>query len=82
LPFQPCFQGTHRAEVITEIIILMTMLLTQFTFNTAATGIIAPIAVAAATAAGVSPYPFLMAVTMSASACFMRLSQRGRISPW
>jgi len=62
---------TSTPFILMAIIILMTMLLTQFTFNTAATGIIAPIAVAAATAAGVSPYPFLMAVAMSASACFM-----------
>jgi len=62
---------TQTPFILMAIIILMTMLLTQFTFNTAATGIIAPIAVAAATAAGVSPYPFLMAVAMSASACFM-----------
>ena len=62
---------TQAPFILMAIIILMTMLLTQFTFNTAATGIIAPIAVAAATAAGVSPYPFLMAVAMSASACFM-----------
>jgi len=62
---------TTTPFIIMAIIILMTMLLTQFTFNTAATGIIAPIAVAAAAAADVSPYPFLMAVAMSASACFM-----------
>ena len=64
--------GISQAPIILmAIIIIMTMLLTQFTFNTAATGIIAPIAVASATAAGVSPLPFLMAVAMSASACFM-----------
>ncbi len=62
---------TTTPFILMAIIILITMFLTQFTFNTAATGIIAPIAVAAATAAGVSPYPFLMAVAMSASACFM-----------
>ncbi len=62
---------TSTPFVLMAIIIFMTMLLTQFTFNTAATGIIAPIAVAAAAAADVSPYPFLMAVAMSASACFM-----------
>ena len=62
---------TSTPFVLMAIIIFMTMLLTQFTFNTAATGIIAPIAVAAAAAADVSPYPFLMAVAMGASACFM-----------
>ena len=62
---------TQIPIILMAIIIIMTMLLTQFTFNTAATGIIAPIAVASASAAGVSPLPFLMAVAMSASACFM-----------
>ncbi len=57
--------------ILMAVLIFITMLLTQFTFNTAATGIIAPIAVGAATSLGVSPYPFLMAVAMSASACFM-----------
>jgi len=53
------------------IMVVMTMILTQFTFNTAATSIIAPIAVAAAQAANISPHIMLMAVAMSASACFM-----------
>lgn len=53
------------------IMVVMTMVLTQFTFNTAATAIIAPIAVAAAQAANISPHTMLMAVAMSASACFM-----------
>ncbi len=62
---------TQTPFILMAIFIVMTMILTQFTFNTAATGIIAPIAVAAATTAHISPYPLLMAVAMSASACFM-----------
>ena len=62
---------TETPFLLMAMLILVTMLLTQFTFNTAATGIIAPIAVGAAATLGVSPYPFLMAVAMSASACFM-----------
>ena len=62
---------TNTPFLLMAIFILMTMILTQFTFNTAATGIIAPIAIAAATTAHISPYPLLMAVAMSASACFM-----------
>jgi anion transporter len=62
---------TQSPIILMAIIIFMTMVLTQFTFNTAATGIIAPIAIASATALGISPLPFLMAVAMSASACFM-----------
>ena len=62
---------TQSPFLLMVIIVLITMFLTQFTFNTAATAIVAPIAVAAATAAHVSPYPLLMAVAISASACFM-----------
>ena len=62
---------TQTPFLLMAIFIIMTMILTQFTFNTAATGIIAPIAIAAATTAHISPYPLLMAVAMSASACFM-----------
>ncbi|MCD6123081.1 MAG: SLC13/DASS family transporter [Spirochaetales bacterium] len=62
---------TQSPYLLMVLIVFITMFLTQFTFNTAATGIIAPIAVAAASAVHVSPYPLLMAVAMSASACFM-----------
>jgi sodium-dependent dicarboxylate transporter 2/3/5 len=62
---------TSTPFLLLIIMVLMTMLLTQFTFNTAATAIIAPIAVAAAQAAGVNPHTMLMAVAISASACFM-----------
>ncbi len=47
-----------------------TSLLTMFISNTATAVLMAPIAMASATAIGVSPYPFLFAVTLGASMCF------------
>lgn len=47
-----------------------TSLLTMFISNTATAVLMAPIALTAATETGVSPYPFLFAVTLGASMCF------------
>jgi di/tricarboxylate transporter len=47
-----------------------TSLMTLFISNTATAVLIAPIALQAALSVGVSPYPFLMAVTVAASMCF------------
>lgn len=47
-----------------------TSLLTLFVSNTACAVLLAPIALAAAEQAGVSPYPFLFAVSVGASMCF------------
>lgn len=47
-----------------------TSLLTMFISNTATAVLMAPIAMTAATEVGVSPYPFLFAVTLGASMCF------------
>ena len=47
-----------------------TSLLTMFISNTAVAVLIAPIALQTALAMEVSPYPFLMAVTVGASMCF------------
>ncbi|MDP5275999.1 SLC13 family permease [Chengkuizengella axinellae] len=49
---------------------LITMLLSQFISNTATAVIFAPIAITTAMNIGVSPYPFLMAVAISASMAF------------
>ncbi len=51
-------------------IYLATSVLTLFINNTATAVLFAPIAVSAATAMDVSPYPFLFAVTVAASMCF------------
>jgi di/tricarboxylate transporter len=47
-----------------------TSLMTLFISNTATAVLIAPIALQSALSTGVSPYPFLMAVTVAASMCF------------
>jgi len=47
-----------------------TSLLTLFISNTATAVLFAPIAIHSALAIGVSPYPFLFAVTVAASMCF------------
>ena len=47
-----------------------TSLLTMFISNTATAVLMAPIAMVAAQQTGVSPYAFLMAVTLGASMCF------------
>ncbi len=47
-----------------------TSLMTMFISNTATAVLMAPIALSAATQIGVSPYPFLFAVTLGASMCF------------
>ena len=47
-----------------------TSLLTLFISNTATAVLMAPIALTAAAEIGVSPYPFLFAVTLGASMCF------------
>ncbi len=51
-------------------IYLTTMVMTMFISNTATAVLMAPIAITAATQLGVSPYSFLLTVTVSASMCF------------
>ena len=51
-------------------IIFILLTLTMFISNTATAVLVAPIALQSAISIGVSPYPFLLAVTVGASMCF------------
>lgn len=62
--------GGHGPFVLLAGIYFTTSLLTMFISNTATAVLMAPIALASATESGLSPYPFLFAVTLGASMCF------------
>ncbi len=62
--------GSMGPTVLLAGIYFTTSLLTMFISNTATAVLMAPIAMTSATEIGVSPYPFLFAVTMGASMCF------------
>ena len=73
-----CFHNVEEAykTINWESVVLMagiyftTSLLTMFISNTATAVLVAPIALQSAIAINVSPYPFLLAVTVGASMCF------------
>ncbi len=62
--------GDLGPMVVLAGIYAATSLLTMFISNTATAVLFAPIAIQAALALGVSPYPFLLCVTVAASMCF------------
>jgi len=62
--------GRYGPLVLLAGIYFSTSLLTLFISNTATAVLFAPIALYSALAIGVSPYPFLFAVTVAASMCF------------
>lgn len=62
--------GAMGPLVLLAGIYFTTSLMTMFISNTATAVLIAPIALQSALSIGVSPYPFLMAVTVAASMCF------------
>lgn len=62
--------GNYGPLVLMAGIYFTTSLLTMFISNTATAVLVAPIALQSAIAIGVSPYPFLLAVTVGASMCF------------
>lgn len=62
--------GSYSPIVLLAGIYFSTSLLTMFISNTATAVLFAPIALQAAIDTGVSPYPFLFAVTVAASMCF------------
>ncbi|MDH6356042.1 di/tricarboxylate transporter [Dysgonomonas sp. PH5-45] len=62
--------GQYGPYALLAGIYFSTSLLTMFISNTATAVLFAPIALHAAVGMGVSPYPFLFAVTVAASMCF------------
>lgn len=62
--------GNYGPLILMAGIYFTTSLLTMFISNTATAVLVAPIALQSAIAIGVSPYPFLLAVTVGASMCF------------
>ena len=86
LPMSIALESTGASELISKTLVtklgefgpvmllagiyLTTSLLTMFINNTATAVLVAPIAFQSAASMGVSPYPFLMAVTVGASMCF------------
>lgn len=62
--------GEYGPLVLMAGIYFTTSLLTMFISNTATAVLVAPIALQSALTIGVSPYPFLLAVTVAASMCF------------
>jgi di/tricarboxylate transporter len=64
------FAGSQGPLTVLATIYIATSLLTIFISNTATAILFAPIAMNAALALHISPYPFLFAVTVAASMCF------------
>ena len=62
--------GSMGPTMVLAGIYLATSILTMFISNTATALLFSPIAMQSALALGVSPYPFLFAVTVAASMCF------------
>jgi len=64
------FVGSNGPLSVMAIVYIATSILTLFISNTATAILFAPIAMKAAMTLGVSPYPFLFAVTVAASMCY------------
>ncbi len=63
--------GAESLWTITAVVTIVAVLTTEITSNTAATNMLAPVAVAIAQAAGVSPVPPTMGVALGASLAYM-----------
>ena len=64
------FTGDWGPAVVLSLFFLMASLLTGFMSNAATAVLLAPLAITSATALGVDPRPFLIALTFAASAAF------------
>ena len=62
--------GQYGPVILLAGVYFTTSLMTMFISNTATAVLLAPIAIQSAIGIGVSPYPFLFAVTVAASMCF------------
>ena len=62
--------GEYGPLALLAGIYFTTSLMTMFISNTATAVLLAPIAMQSAVSLGVSPYPYLFAVTVAASMCF------------
>ena len=62
--------GQYGPIILLAGVYFTTSLMTMFISNTATAVLLAPIAMQSAIGIGVSPYPFLFAVTVAASMCF------------
>ena len=62
--------GQYGPVILLAGVYFTTSLMTMFISNTATAVLLAPIAMQSAIGIGVSPYPFLCAVTVAASMCF------------